>query len=79
MPPCHDNEMMSNERQRQLSTPVMVAKDNLKQTETKGYPLQNKTKKTKKKTLNGLLLHWVGRGRPCRLNSNALNSPPMGG
>ena len=35
--------MMSNERRRQASTPVVVSKDNLKQTETKGYSLlQNK-------------------------------------
>ena len=37
--------MMSNERQRQASTPVVAAKDNLKtdkQTEIKGYPLQKK-------------------------------------
>ena len=52
--------MMSNERQRQLSTPVMVAKDNLKQTETKGYPLQNKTKKNKKKNLKWLTLALGG-------------------
>ena len=37
--------MMSTERQRQLSTPVVDAKDTLKQTETKGYPLQNKKNK----------------------------------
>ena len=37
--------MMSNERPRQASTPLVVAKDNLKQTETKGYPLQNKKNK----------------------------------
>ena len=32
--------MMSNERQRQVSTPMVVAKDNL----TKGYPFQIKKK-----------------------------------
>ena len=37
--------MMSNERRMQASTPVVVAKDNLKQTETKGYLLQNKKNK----------------------------------
>ena len=37
--------MMSNERKRKASTPVVVAKDNLKQAETKGYPLQNKKNK----------------------------------
>ena len=40
--------MMSNERQRQASAPVVVAKDNLKNTETKGFPLQNKTTKHEK-------------------------------
>ena len=37
--------MMSNERRKQASTPVVVAKDNLKQTETKDYTLQNKKNK----------------------------------
>ena len=37
---------MSNERQRQASAPVVVAKDNFKkQTETKDYPLQNEKNK----------------------------------
>ena len=41
--------MMSNDKQRQASTPVVVAKDNLKkQTETKGFPLQKKTAKLEK-------------------------------
>ena len=35
--------MMSHERQSQASTPMVVAKDNLK-AETKGYSLQNKNK-----------------------------------
>ena len=39
--------MVSNERQSQPSTPVLVAKDKLKQTETKNYPLQNKKDKIK--------------------------------
>ena len=35
--------MMSNERQRQASIPVVVAKDNLENIQKKkGYPLQNK-------------------------------------
>ena len=33
---------MSNERQRQVSTPVVLAEDNIKQTETKGYLLPKK-------------------------------------
>ena len=37
--------MMSNKRRRQASTPVVVAKDNLKQTETKDYTFQNKNNK----------------------------------
>ena len=37
--------MMSNAIQRLVSTPVVVAKDNLKQTEIKGYHLQNKKHK----------------------------------
>ena len=37
--------MVSNERRRQVSVPVMVAKDNLKQQGTKEYPWQNKTNK----------------------------------
>ena len=41
--------MMSNDKQRQASTPVVVAKDNLKkQTETKGFSLQKKTAKREK-------------------------------
>ena len=35
---------MLNERRSQAPTPVVVAKDNLKQTE--GHPLQNKKKST---------------------------------
>ena len=34
--------MMSSERQIQVLTPVVAAKDNLKLAETKGHPLQNK-------------------------------------
>ena len=41
--------MTSNERQRQPATPVVVARDNLKkQTETKGFRLQNETIKDEK-------------------------------
>ena len=36
--------MMSNER-RQAPTLVVVPRDNLEQTETKGYPLQKKKNK----------------------------------
>ena len=32
--------MMLNERRGQVSTPVVVAKDNLKQTETKSLPVK---------------------------------------
>ena len=45
--------MIANEKKRQVSTPVVVAKDNLKkQTEAKGYPLQNKKQHTHTKTKN---------------------------
>ena len=37
--------MISNERRSQASTPVVVALDNLKQTEPKGYLLKNKKNK----------------------------------
>ena len=37
--------MMSNERGSQASTPIMVLKDNLKQTRTKDYLWQSKTNK----------------------------------
>ena len=37
--------MMSNERQSQVSTPEVVAKNNLKQTGTKVYRLKNKENK----------------------------------
>ena len=37
--------MMPDEKRNRASTPVMVAKDNLKQAETKGFPLQNKKNK----------------------------------
>ena len=51
--------MMSNERQRQASTPVVVAKDNLKKkTQRKGYLWQNittKNKQTNKKQNNTYL------------------------
>ena len=38
---------MLNKKRRQASTSVVVAKDNLKQAETKDYTLQNKEKKIK--------------------------------
>ena len=34
--------MMSNERRREAPTLLVLAKNNLKQRETKGYPFQNK-------------------------------------
>ena len=37
--------MISNERRSQAATPVVLAKDNVKQAETKGYPLQNNKNK----------------------------------
>ena len=37
--------MMPNEKRNQASASVMVAEDNLKQAETKGFPLQNKKNK----------------------------------
>ena len=36
--------MMSNERRSKASILILVAKDNLEQTETEGYPLTNKKK-----------------------------------
>ena len=38
-------KLMENEKRTQESTPVVVAKDILKQTETKVYLLQNKNNK----------------------------------
>ena len=62
---------MSNERQRQASTPVVVAKDNLRQTEIKDYPLQNRRNKIMSICLKRLThtTQRTGRGRPCHLNS----------
>ena len=37
---------MSNDRRRQASTPVVLAEDNIKQTETKGYLLPKKSNNT---------------------------------
>ena len=67
--------MMSNERQRQASTPVVVAKDNLKNRQKQKVTLcktkQQKTKKTKHSILilNGLPIQRTGRGRPYHSNS----------
>ena len=55
--------MIANEKKRQVSTPVVVAKDNLKkQTEAKGYPLQNKKQHThtqKRKIINTYLKQFT--------------------
>ena len=47
--------MISNEKQSQESTTTKFAKDNLKQEETKGYPLQNKKNKMMNTYLNPFL------------------------
>ena len=61
--------MMSNERRSHASTPVVVIKDNLKQTETKGYLLQNKKKiiSTNHKRLTHIR-DRLGKTMPLELN-----------
>ena len=69
--------MMSNERQRQPSRPVVVAKDNLKTDRNKRLPFvkqKNKTRKDKiistyPKQLTHPIIQWMSRGRPSRSNS----------
>ena len=56
---------MSNERQRQASTLVVVARDNLKTDRNKRLPFAIKKKKEKK----------VLSGRPCRSNSMSWTLP----
>ena len=48
--------MMSNERQRQMSTPVVVAKDNLKTGRNKIFPfVKQNSKKRKDKIISTYL------------------------
>ena len=60
--------MMSNER-RQAPTLVVVPRDNLEQTETKGYPLQKKKNKIMNTYLKRLTHTTDEQGRPCHSNS----------
>ena len=45
IPYFYVNWVKSNKRRSQAAAPVFIVKDTLKQTERKGYPLQNKRKK----------------------------------
>ena len=69
--------MMSNERRSQGSTPVVVAKDNLKQTEAKGYPSQNKKNKIMSTYLKRLTYTIDGQEWTRSLKLNVLNSPQI--
>ena len=65
--------MMSNDRQRQASTPVVVAKDNLKTDRNKRLPFAKQNNKTQKDIIISTYLKWLthtmDRGRPSHSNS----------
>ena len=65
--------MMSNDRQRQASTPVVVAKDNLKTDRNKRLPFAKQNNKTQKDIIISTYLKrltlTMGRGRPSRSNA----------